>query len=211
MNQLMRRVMLAAAVLSLMASTAGGARAGTIVSFSYSGRGGPDDEGFFTTGTGSFSFASGLSTVGLSDLTSFAFSLEENNPPTPLNIANFGLTDLTSFSASVGPGETLTSLTLQTSAVQGSDQTTYPREFSISSLNPPSAFTHLDFFGFSVFLTSGTVTISSVSVPEPSTFTLAVLGALIVAGGWFRRRRAGAVCGRFSVDHHDHAPGRRVA
>jgi hypothetical protein len=190
MNQLMRRMMLAAAVLSLLAATAGQARAGTTVSFSYSGRGGPDDEGFFTTGTGSLSFASGLSTVGLSDLTSFAFSLEENNPPTPLNIANFGLTDLTSFSASVGPGPTLTSLALQTSAVQGSDQTTYPREFSISSLNPSVAFTHFDLFGFPIFLTGGTVTITSVSVPEPSTFNLAVLGALIVAAGWSRRRKA---------------------
>jgi hypothetical protein len=30
------------------------------------------------------------------------------------------------------------------------------------------------------------------AVPEPSTFTLAVLGALIVAGGWSRHRKARA-------------------
>jgi hypothetical protein len=42
------------------------------------------------------------------------------------------------------------------------------------------------------FQTAGTVTITSVSVPEPSTFTPAVLGASIVAGGWRRRREARA-------------------
>ena len=55
------------------------------------------------------------------------------------------------------------------------------------------ASTHLDFYGISVFLTSGTVTITSVSVPEPSSFALAVLGALIVAGGWSCRRRSHAI------------------
>ena len=57
---------------------------------------------------GAFSFDSSLSTVGLGDLASFDFALEENTP----NTVMFGLTDLTSFSASVGPGPTLSSLSL---------------------------------------------------------------------------------------------------
>ena len=99
-------------------------RAGTIVNFGYSGRGGPDYAGLISTGAGSFSFADGLATVGLADLTSFAFDLDENTP----NTATFGLLDLTSFSASVGPGPTLTSLALETGSVQGSNPSTYRRD-----------------------------------------------------------------------------------
>jgi hypothetical protein len=186
----MRRAMLAAAVLGLMATTSGPAWAGTIVNFSYSGRGGPDFAGLISTGAGTFSFAGGLSTVGLADLTSFDFTLDENTP----NTATFGLADLTSLSASVGPGPTLTGLVMATGAVQGSNQTTYPREFAISSLSPPAASTSFEILGLSFSLTSGTVTITSVTtaVPEPSTLILAVIGALIVAGGGPRRREARA-------------------
>ena len=99
MGQPMRRAMLAAAVLVLMAATAGRTQAGTIVNFSYSGRGGPDSAGLISTGTGSFSFADGLTTVAMGDLLSFQFDLEENSP----NTVTFGLADLTSFSATVGP------------------------------------------------------------------------------------------------------------
>ena len=190
MSQLMQPAMLAAAVLGLMAATAGQARAGTTVSFSYSGNGGPDNAGFFTNGTGSFSFASGLSTVGLADLKSFTFTMEESTTNDPdSNTITFGLADLSSFSASVDPGPNLTSLALATDPVQGSSYGSYPREFTISSLNPPDASTYLDFHGLSIFLTSGTIT-TTLSVPEPSTFILAVLGALFVAGGWSRHRKA---------------------
>lgn len=140
MNELMRQAMLAVAVASLMAATTGRAPAGTIVDFSYYGRGGPDEAGLISTGTGSFAFADSLSTVGLADLTSFDFTLSENTP----NTAIFGLPDL---------------------------------------VTPP--------------------------VPEPSTFTLAVLGTVIIASGWCRRRKSGAVFGRISVDHHEPAPGRK--
>ena len=120
MIQPMRRAMLAAVSLGLIVEMAGLAQAGTIVDFSYSGRGGPDNAGLISTGTGTFSFADGLSTVGLTDLTSFDFTLNENTP----NTATFGLSALTSFSASVGPGSTLTNLALATSSVQGSNQDT---------------------------------------------------------------------------------------
>jgi hypothetical protein len=146
----MRQTMLATAVLSLMAATAGRARAGTIVDFSYYGRGGPDNAGLITTGAGSFSFADGLSTVGLADLTSFDFTMAENSP---VNSATFSLADLTAFSASFGPGPTLTSLALASSPVQGSNQDTYPREFDISSLGDASTYAYIDFFR--LFLTRG--------------------------------------------------------
>jgi hypothetical protein len=197
MNQPMRRATLAAVSLSLMAAMAGRAQAGTIVDFSYSGRGGPDSAGLISTGTGSFSFADGIATVGLTDLTSFDFSLTENTP----NTVTFGLADLTSFSATVGPGPSLTSLALDTRAVQGPDPTSYPREFTISSLNPPDAETHVVVLGFPIFWTSGTVTITAVTVPEPSSFTLAVLGvgALIAAGGSSRLRKARATKSRVEM------------
>jgi hypothetical protein len=137
MKRAMRWAMLAAAVVGLMAATAGRARAETVVNSSYDGRGGPDDAGVICTGTGSFSFADGLSTVGLADLASFDFTLEENTP----NTVAFGLADVTSFSASVGPGPTRSSLALGTGPVQGSVQGTYPREFDVSSLDSGGAST----------------------------------------------------------------------
>ena len=190
MRQLMRRAVLAVAILGLIAATAGRASAGTVVQFSYYGTGGPDNAGLISTGTGSFTFTDGLTTVGKSDLTSFSFDLQEN---TPLDVT-FGLADLTSFFATVGPSLTLASLALDTRAVEGSDPTTYPREFTISSLDPPDAETHFVVLGIPIFWTSGTVTVTGISAPEPSSFTLAVLGlgGLIVAGGWARLRKGRA-------------------
>ncbi len=144
-----------------------------------------------------FSFADGLSTIGRADLASFNLILDENTP----NTTTFGLADLTSFAASIGPGPTMTSLALETQAVQGSNQTTYPREFTVSSLDPPDASTHFVIFGVPFFWTSGTVTITSVTVPEPSSLTLAVLGTLIVAGGWSARRRQFFGCDEHREEH----------
>jgi hypothetical protein len=193
MNQPIRRVILTATVVGLMAATAGQARGGTIVTFSYSGNGGTDNQGFLTTGSGSFSFVSSLPGVGLGNLTSFSFTLNESGVNITPNTVTYGLADLVSFSASVGPGPTLTALSLDTRGVVGSEQGSEPREFTVSSLNPPLGFTHYVIFGAPFFATSGTVTINSVkTVPEPASITLAVLGALIVAGGWCRRQRATA-------------------
>ena len=129
-------------------------------------------------------------TVGLADLTSFHLDLEENTPNTTI----FALNDLKSFSATVGPGVSLTSLALDTLATQGPDPTSYPREFTISSLNPPDAETHVVILGFPLFWTSGTVTITAVTTPEPSSLTLALLGigTVIVARSQSSRRKARA-------------------
>jgi hypothetical protein len=191
----MRRAIVAA-VLGLMAATGARARAEWTVNFRYSGRGGPDFAGLISTGAGSFSFAGGLSTVGLTDLTSFDFTLDETTP----NTATFGLTNLTSFSAAVGPGTTLTSLALATGPVQGTNPETERREFTVSSLGPQGASTSFVLLGLPFSLTQGSVTIVSV-VPEPSSLALAAFGALIVADGLRRGRRrrgagAGVIAGR---------------
>ncbi len=188
MRQSMRRAMVMVAVLGLTAAMADGARAGMTVNFSYYGTGGPGNGGLSSTGAGSFSFADGLTTVDRGDLASFNLILNENTP----NTTTFGLADLSSLSASVGPGPTLTSLSLATDAVQGSNNTTYPREFTVSSLDPALATSYFVILGEPIFWTGGVVTITGVSVPEPSSFTLAILGALIVAGGCARHRNARA-------------------
>ena len=126
------------------------------------------------------------------------------------NTATFGLPDLKSLSASVGPGPTLTSLALETGFVQGSEIPSQPRAFAVSSLNSGDASTSFELLDLSFSLTDGSVTITSVTtvVPEPSSFTLSVLGTLIVAGGWSRRRAERAthssrsdVCASRSIAH----------
>ncbi|QEH32055.1 hypothetical protein OJF2_05240 [Aquisphaera giovannonii] len=181
-----RRTKIAAALLVLIAATAAEARSEVIVSFSYSGRGGPDFAGLIATGTGSFAFAEGLTTIGLADLTSFHFVLDENTP----NTATFGLADLSSFSASMGPGLTLTGLSLGTDAVQGDNPSTEPREFDVASLDPSGASTSYRIVIVSFQQTVGTVTITSVAVPEPSTIALVASGAPLAFLGIRSRRRA---------------------
>lgn len=186
MNRPVRWAVLAA-VVGLTAATAGGTRGAVIVDFSYSGRGGPGDAGLIATGTGRFSFADGLTTVGLADLTAFAFTLDENTP----NTATFGLPDLTSFAAEVGPGPTLTSLALATDAVQGTNPQTWPREFTVSSLDPDGAATRVVILGVSLEQTTGTVTITpAATAPGPSAAALAAVGTLVAAAGRAGRRTA---------------------
>jgi hypothetical protein len=185
--------MLAAAVLGLMAATAGQARAASMtVTFSYSGNGGPDNQGFLTNGSGSFSFVSSLPGVGQGNLTSFNFSFTESGVNITPNTVTYGLADLVSFSASVNPDLSVTALNLDTRGVVGTEQGSEPREFTVDSLNPPLGHTHYVIFGVPIFATSGIVTINSVTVPEPASFTLAALGAVIVTGCWFCRRQATA-------------------
>ena len=181
----MRRAMLAAAVLGLMAATTDRARADMVVSFSYSGRGVSGFAGLFADGTGTFSYADGLENLGLSDLKSFSFTFDESENNTITNTVTFGLTDLASFSAFVDPTLTVTVLALSTDAVQGSDPTTEKRELGISSF--AFASTYFVVVGFPFQQTAGTVSVNSV-VPEPSAFALAAVGAAIVAAGRWRRR-----------------------
>ncbi len=182
----MRRVMLAAAVLGLISATTDRARADVVVDFSYSGRGVSGFAGVFADGTGSFSVADGVENIGLGDLKTFSFTFDESANNTITNTVTYGLADLASFSAFIDPTMTVTVLDMNTDAVQGSDPTTYKRLFG-ASLGPGGASTYFDLLGFSLQMTAGTVSVTSV-VPEPSAFALAVVGAAIVAGGWWRRR-----------------------
>jgi hypothetical protein len=115
----MKRFALLAVVACLCGcALTGTARADRInVDFTYTG------SGFNTpvNGTGSFSFASNLTTVTLSDLSSFNFSDTATVPPPIAATYNFtyGLSDLTSFSANVSPGPSLTLLALATDFVAG--------------------------------------------------------------------------------------------
>ncbi|MDG3007737.1 hypothetical protein [Paludisphaera mucosa] len=180
MRRLVRRTRLAAAFLILTAMTAAGTQAETIVSFTYSGRGGPDFAGLLATGSGTFAFADGLATIELADLSSFTFSLDENTP----NSTTFGLADLTSFSASLGPGRTMTALTLGTGAVQGTNPSTEPREFSVGSLGASGAWTSFRILGLTFQQTTGSATVTAVTttVPEPSSGAMAAIATLILFG-----------------------------
>src|SRR5262245_46811298 len=114
MKRPMRRALLAAAILGLLAGAEGRARAEMIVKLSYSGNGQPDNPGLYCNGTGSFTFADNLSGLGLGNLTTFNFTMTEGtNPPTDSNTVTFGLSDLTAFSATFGPGSTIASLSLR--------------------------------------------------------------------------------------------------
>src|SRR5262249_12971278 len=111
MRILSRTLGLATATLALVIGAT--ARANLTVDFSYSGT----SAGVTESGTGSFSFASTLTSVNLSDLASFNFSIQTDEPPSLTGEFTFGLSDLSSFSATVGPGPTLTSLSLTTNFV----------------------------------------------------------------------------------------------
>lgn len=102
----MKRFAVLAAVACVLAGIMTGAgRTDVIVDFSYSGTGAP-----LFTGT-RFSIASGLTTGGLSDLTSFSYTQPLQASPMS------GAFDLTGFSATVGTGPLLTALSPQTSPV----------------------------------------------------------------------------------------------
>ena len=103
MNRPNRRAILTAAVLGLLAATLasrGLARSSRSVIRGMEAR---TIRASFP-GAGSFSFASSLPGVGLGNLTSFNFTLNEMlvNENGPSNTVQYGLADLNSFTASVG-------------------------------------------------------------------------------------------------------------
>jgi hypothetical protein len=184
---------LAASVTLLATQTA---QAATI-NFSYSGveASSQGAKNAITSGSGSFSFSDSLTSISLSDLTSFSFSLTTtvfiNAFPGSPSIAtfNYDLSTLTSFSGSVNPPEFLTSLALATIPVNGINGSTFnPESFTVQSLQPNGASVSVFQPGFP---TGGAIQIGTVtqvtSVPEPSTVT----GILLFGGflGAIRFRR----------------------
>jgi hypothetical protein len=181
---------LAVAALGVLAGAAGPAGAG-MINFTYAGTGAGT-----ATGSGSFTFADGLSTVTLADLTAFSFRQSTNFGDPVVPTFTYGLGDLTAFAATVGPGPTLTSLSLTTGNVFGNPATNSqgmhfaPQAFQITSLATGAASTFNAIVGAPV--TTGTVTQAApAAVPAPPTLTLAGLAGLIGLAYAARRGPAG--------------------
>ncbi len=177
------------AVLGLLAGVAGQAGANTIM-ISYSGTG----PGSVSMGLGSFSFADGLSTVNLSDLTAFSLSQSFNVGDSVVPEFRYGLGDLTAFSATLSAGQILTTLSLETGNVLGNPATDShgrafaPQAFKVTSLATGGAST-LN-LNIDTTITTGTVTQVS-AVPEPSTLITSGLAGLIGLAYAARRGSAG--------------------
>jgi hypothetical protein len=160
------------------------ARAG-LINFTYAGTGVGA-----ATGSGSFAFADGLTKVTLADLTAFSFSQSTNFGDPVMPTFTYGLGDLTAFAATVGPGSTLTGLSLTTGLFfpnpptnsQGMHFTS--EAFQVTSLATGGAST----FNPTLIVTTGTVTqAAAAAVPAPPTLLLGLVGAACVA----RLRRRG--------------------
>jgi hypothetical protein len=145
----------------------------TTLNFYYSGF--QESIGLYGTGSGSFSFASGLTTAGLSDLTSFSFlEIQDTTRCGPCHFAGsipsyiayeFGFGDLTSFSLTLEQGVP-TKFSLETNNVNG--------EFQAFRVNDLGGGFFLGEFGNVAGLTTFT--------PEPSSAVLSMLCGLLLAG-----------------------------
>ncbi len=108
------------------------------------------------SGTGSFSFAAGLGTVALADVTGFSLSLTDTvtladalnllGLPPLVTRFTYGLSDLAALFATIGADGVPTDLALATDAIFGSDLTfggasSTPEDLQVSSLAPGDAMT----------------------------------------------------------------------
>jgi hypothetical protein len=157
------------------------ARAG-FINFTYAGTGAGT-----ATGSGSFSFADGLTKVTLADLTAFSFSQSTNFGDSVVPTFTYGLGNLTAFAATVGPGSTLTGLSLTTGLVVPNPPTDshgtpfLTESFQVTSLATGGASTSNP----GVIFTTGTVT---QGVPAPPTLLLGLVGAGVTGVARLRRR-----------------------
>jgi hypothetical protein len=186
----LRRIGLAVAALGVLAGAAGPAGAG-MINFTYAGTGVAT-----ATGSGSFTFADGLSTITLADLTAFSFSQSTNFGDPVVPTFTYGLGNLTAFAATVGPGSTLTSLSLTTGNVIGNPPTNaqgmhfQPQAFQVTSLATGAAST-FNAIGGGPFTTGTAAQATPAAVPAPPTLTLAGLAGLIGLAYAGRRGPAG--------------------
>jgi hypothetical protein len=167
--------------LAMMIGTS--AEAGTMVRFHFSAVG----PGNSVEGGGSFSFADGLTTVGIGELTGFTFEASVfdviHGGPQYFNYdPGMLMTFSATFTADSG-GPALTSLNLSTSPYQQPDDPDFPElAFNITSLAKDGAFMERWKSGVDEGLYStGTVTITGIdtgvtAVPEPSSMALVALG-----------------------------------
>jgi hypothetical protein len=162
----------------------------TTLTFAYSG--GQSSIQASVLGTGSFTFATGLTSVGLADLTAFSFSqettfLDFSLPGFVSSTFTYGLGDLTSFSLTLA-GNIPVAFTLDTVQVVGSNPAFLAPE-SFGVFDSASA----GFVGFgSAPDAIGPVTFTT---PEPSTTALLALSGLLLGGFWRARRGSGEAPG----------------
>jgi hypothetical protein len=143
------------------------------------------------SGFGSFSYNGALTSIGLGNLTAFAFELDLTSPGSipPTATLDFGLLDLLSFSASASGGA-ITALSLATgyeAATNTSNFDENQKSLVVTSLaiNGAANFNDDDVLNRITLFDTGTIVIT----PEPSTTLMAGAGALLLAF-WRRSRRA---------------------
>jgi hypothetical protein len=168
------------------------AEAGTMVRFHFSAVG----PGNSVEGDGSFSFADGLTTVRIGEVTGFSFEASVFDVIHGSQYFNYNTIMLKTFSATLtadSGGPALTSLSLSTSPYQQPDDPDFPElAFNITSLAKDWAFMERWKSGVDEGLYStGTVSIIDIdtgvtAVPEPSSMVLVALGLACV----FRRKMA---------------------
>lgn len=165
----------------------------TTVNFAYSGTDTNISYPAISAGTGSFSFASGLTSVGLSDLTAFSFTTTRDIPTFGFTSTfSYGLSDLSAFAGSFTLSGDINALSLRTfersatfSNGSGSGAGFRITSWSTALNSGPADVFYTDSLNMITNLTSGTVTVTSV-VPAPGAAVMLGLGGLIAS----RRRRA---------------------